>query len=167
MLDEADQPKKGGKKTGMKAVFKDFSVPSPIATILTPITIPLCPTVSLGVLQVQTSFFSDSTTTITTFFVDPLVTINASDVGAGASGFTAGHLTPPVSPFHHDDPAMIYGDDDEDFEGFAYSPFKIWTKSDDEAPVTKGKLKAINEKLDSLPQASKASSTDDYSQASM
>lgn len=60
---------------------------------------------------------------------------------------------------------MIYGDGEDDLLGFTFSPFTIRTESDDEAPVTKGKLKAIHEKLDSLLQASKPSSSDDYSQA--
>ncbi|CAI9289885.1 unnamed protein product [Lactuca saligna] len=58
---------------------------------------------------------------------------------------------------------MIYGDDVDDFVGFTYSLFNIMTKSADEAPVTRGQLKAIHEKLDSLLHASKAPSTDDYS----
>ena len=57
---------------------------------------------------------------------------------------------------------MIFGDDD-DFVGFTYNPFNIRTESDDEALVTRGQLKAINEKLDSLLYATKTTSTDDYS----
>ncbi|CAI9260277.1 unnamed protein product [Lactuca saligna] len=40
-------------------------------------------------------------------------------------------------------------------------------KSDDEAPVTREQLKAVNEKLDSFLQSSKASSTGYYSQATI
>ncbi|CAI9297392.1 unnamed protein product [Lactuca saligna] len=54
-----------------------------------------------------------------------------------------------------------------DFTGFTYSPFNIRTESDDEAPVMRGQLKAIHEKLDSLLHASKPSPTDDYSQATI
>ncbi|CAI9290320.1 unnamed protein product [Lactuca saligna] len=46
--------------------------------------------------------------------------------------------------------------------GFSYNPFNIRTKSDDEAPVTRGKLNAINEKLDFFLKDSKASSSDDF-----
>ncbi|CAI9269763.1 unnamed protein product [Lactuca saligna] len=148
--------------------FQDFFVPSPTATISTPITIAPCPPISLGVSQVQTPFLTDSTTTTTTtFIVDPTVTVNTSYVGVGPLGFTIGHSTPPISPFRQDDLDMIYGGDDDDFEGFTYSPFNIQIERDDEALVTRGKLKAINEKLDSLLQASKASSSDEYSQVTM
>lgn len=122
----------------------------------------------MGVSQTQTPIFIDFTTTTSTSTVKTVVTVNTSNVGAGASGFTVGHSTPPVSPFCLDDPDTFYGDDgDEDFAGFTYSPLNIRTTSDEKAPITKGQLKAINEKLDSLLQASKASSTDDYSQASI
>ncbi|CAI9284479.1 unnamed protein product [Lactuca saligna] len=46
-------------------------------------------------------------------------------------------------------------------------PRILRNESDDEAPVTRGKLKAIHEKVDSLLHASKSSSTDDYSQATV
>ncbi|CAI9302446.1 unnamed protein product [Lactuca saligna] len=59
---------------------------------------------------------------------------------------------------------MIYGADEYDLAGFTFSPFTIRTASDDEASVTKGQLKAIHKKLDSLLQASKPSSFDEYSQ---
>ncbi|CAI9285238.1 unnamed protein product [Lactuca saligna] len=59
---------------------------------------------------------------------------------------------------------MIYCGDDDDFAGFTYNSFIIKTESDDEALVTRGKLKAIHENLDLLLQSSKASSGEDYSQ---
>ncbi|CAI9293042.1 unnamed protein product [Lactuca saligna] len=81
-------------------------------------------------------------------------------------------LLPPlrisaIAKHHQDDPDTIYGDDNDDFTGFTYSPSNIRTEIDDKAPVTRGQLKTINEKLDSLLQASKASSSDEYSQATM
>lgn len=93
----------------------------------------------------------------------PQVFVNASDVEASALGFTFGLESPPISTLRQDDPDIIYGDADEDFGGFTYSPFNITTKSDDEAPVTKEQLKAIHEKLDSLIQSSKTSTSHDYS----
>ncbi|CAI9288598.1 unnamed protein product [Lactuca saligna] len=97
----------------------------------------------------------------------PPVSVNAFDAGAGASGFTSTHISPPISPLRQNDPDMIYGDDEDDFEGFTYSLFTIRTESDDEALVMRGKLMAIHEKLDSLIQASNPSSTDEYSQATV
>ncbi|CAI9266615.1 unnamed protein product [Lactuca saligna] len=86
--------------------------------------------------------------------------------GADTSGFTTSPISPPLSPLRQDDPDMIYGDGEDEFTRFTFSPFTIRTKSDDEAPVMKGKLKSIHEKLDSLLKASNPSSTDYYSQAS-
>ena len=62
---------------------------------------------------------------------------------------------------------MIYGVDDDDFAWITYSTFNIKAKSDEEAPVTRGKLKVIHENLDLLLQSSKASSSEDYSQATV
>ncbi|CAI9290383.1 unnamed protein product [Lactuca saligna] len=86
------------------------------------------------------------------------------DARAGASGFTLGHSTPPISPLRQHDPNTIYGDDEEDFGGFTYSLFNIRTESHDEALVTTGKLKALSKKLDSLIESTKTSSRGDYSQ---
>lgn len=98
--------------------------------------------------------------------VEPPILVNTSDVGVGTSGFTTSHISTPISPLHQDDPDMIYGDVEDDLVGFTFSPFTIMNDNDDEAPVTKGQLKAMHEKLDSLLKASKPSSTNDYSQAS-
>ncbi|CAI9288312.1 unnamed protein product [Lactuca saligna] len=96
-----------------------------------------CPPVSLGVSQVQTLLFTDSIATTTSKTVETPVTVNASDAGAGASGFLVGHSTPPISPFCQDGLDMNYGGDDDNFAGFTYSPLNIWNESDDEAPVTR------------------------------
>ncbi|CAI9295633.1 unnamed protein product [Lactuca saligna] len=144
--------------------IETVSIPYPTTNISIPISIASCPPVSLGVLQ-PTPIFTDSTTTPSTTIKRP-VSVNASDAGARASGFTTGHSTPLISPLRQNDLDMIVGDD-EDFARFTYSLFNIRTKSDDEAPITRGKINAIDEKLDSLLHVSKASSTDDYSQATI
>ncbi|CAI9293819.1 unnamed protein product [Lactuca saligna] len=94
----------------------------------------------------------------------PIFSVNASDVGAGVSGFASTHISPLVSPFHTDDPNMIYGDTKDDLQGFTFTRFDIRTGSD-EALITKGRLKTIHEKLDSLLQSAKPSSFNDYSQS--
>ncbi|CAI9263391.1 unnamed protein product [Lactuca saligna] len=144
--------------------IKTISAPSPTATVLIPISIAPCPPVSIGASR-PSPIFTDSTTTSTTT-IEPLVSINATDAGAGASIFTTVHSTPPISFLRHNNPNMIFGDDD-DFAGFTCSPFNIRTKSDDEALVTRGQLKEIHEKLEFLLHATKISSIDDYSQATV
>ncbi|CAI9302917.1 unnamed protein product [Lactuca saligna] len=128
VLDEADKPKKGGKKRGAK-----------VGPCKTP--------QALKKKKVKKAAHRPLTPTLS------------------ASGFTFGTSTSPLSALRHEDPDTIYGVDEDDFGGFTYSLFNIMTESDDDAPVTLGKLKAINEKLDLLIQFSKTSTNDDYSQA--
>lgn len=66
---------------------------------------------------------------------------------------------------------MVYGDDDDDIDealrGFTYNTFQIRTESEDEPSATKEQLKSLNEKIDQLLLASKASSSDAYSKAAI
>lgn len=64
---------------------------------------------------------------------------------------------------------MIFRDDgdDDDLGRFTYNPFQIRTESEAEATVSKGQLKVIHKKLDQLLLASKASSSDSYSKATV
>ncbi|CAI9263190.1 unnamed protein product [Lactuca saligna] len=116
-------------------------------------------------LAQSTPLFTDSTPTITTTIDEPPMFSKASNVGAGASGFTFSHSTQPISPLCQNDPDTIFGEHEEDFGCFAYISFNIRTESDDDTLVTKTKLKDINEKLDSLIKASKTLTSDEYSQA--
>ncbi|XP_023737211.1 uncharacterized protein LOC111885159 [Lactuca sativa] len=79
------------------AFVENVSVPSQTATTSTPISITPCPLVSLGVSQ-PPPIFTDSTTTPATT-VEPPISVNVSDAGAGASGLTTGHSTPPFPLF--------------------------------------------------------------------
>ena len=101
----------------------------------------------MGVSQPQvtvaqsTPLFTYSIATTTTATSEPPISVNASDVGAGASGSTLGHSTSPISPLRQDDPDTIYGDDEDHFGGFTYSPFNIRIESDDEALITRGQFR--------------------------
>ncbi|CAI9276629.1 unnamed protein product [Lactuca saligna] len=117
-------------------------------------------------IPLSTPLYTDSTVPPKTSR-EPVVSVNTSDAGAKTSGFTSSHISPPISPIYRADPDMIYGDDEDDLAGFTFSLITIRAASDDEASITKGQLKAINEKLDSLLQACKPSSSDEYSQASV
>ncbi|CAI9292757.1 unnamed protein product [Lactuca saligna] len=67
--------------------FQEFSIPSPTSTFSTPINIPPCSQVSVGVSQTQTTqtpLFIESTATNATLTVEPPVIVNTSDAGAGA-----------------------------------------------------------------------------------
>ncbi|CAI9293790.1 unnamed protein product [Lactuca saligna] len=64
---------------------------------------------------------------------------------------------------------MIFGNDDEDetLEGFTYNPFHIRTNSKDEPSVAKVQLQSLHEKIDQLLLASKTSSSEAYSKATV
>ncbi|CAI9279857.1 unnamed protein product [Lactuca saligna] len=115
-------------------------------------------------LAQSTPLFIDSTSTTTTTTNEPTMFVNPSDVEAGASGFTLGHSTPPISPLRQDDPDTIYGEDEEDIGSFTYSPFNIRIKSDDQAPVTRGQFNAFFLKFESLMKSTKTTTCGNYSQ---
>lgn len=112
-----------------------------------------------------TPLFIESKATTTTITSTPLVSANVSDMGVGASSFTLCHDSHPISLLRQDDPDTIFGDDKDESVDFHYSPFHVQAESDDDAPVSKGKLKAITEKMDSLLESCKASPNNVYSQA--
>ncbi|KAL7587596.1 hypothetical protein Lser_V15G40912 [Lactuca serriola] len=66
------------------------------------------------------------------------------------------------------DPDTIFGDGRDIFEDFTYNPFRVQQESDeDDAPMTTEQFKAINTKLDSLLESTKAYSSNEYSPASI
>ncbi|CAI9268859.1 unnamed protein product [Lactuca saligna] len=149
---EADKPKKGGQK-GVKKGEKrttDKEGPSAAAKPPTKKKAKVAPSTAAPKRRKQLAHKPSG---------EPAVSVNASDVGAKTSGFQLSHVSPPVSPIHQDDPNMIYGHDEDELAGFTYTPFTVRNESDDEAPVTKGQLKAINETLDTQLQVSKPSSS--------
>lgn len=141
--------------------FQDYFPPSPTAS--TPlVTITPCRKASASASKPQSApLFTNSTTTTTTT-TTPTFNNNVSDTGAEASGFTH------VSLLQTDDSDTMFGDDHDNFDIFHYSPFTFQKDSDDDdAPISKGQFKVLNTNLDSLLESSKASSNNDYSQASI
>ena len=85
-------------------------------------------------------------------------------MGAGAFSVTVAPKAYLIFPLRDDDLDLIFGDSQEDFQDFNYSPFTVHqTSDDDEAPITKGKFKTLNEKLDTLLESSKSSSKREHS----
>ncbi|CAI9291697.1 unnamed protein product [Lactuca saligna] len=141
ILEEDNKPKKGGKKKVAKEdtpTTSHHEVSQPISTN------PEVTFENLISIPITNEFIEDVSITSPTATLSTPISISPC---------------PPVS-------LGVSGDDD-DFAGFTYNPFNNRTESDDEDPVTQGKLKAINDRLDSLLQSSKASSTEDYSQATI
>ena len=62
-------------------------------------------------------------------------TVNVFDTGAFDFGVTVGPSTSTTSPLREDDPNILYGDDQDDFRNYVFSPFTVHHASDDdEAP---------------------------------
>ncbi|CAI9276876.1 unnamed protein product [Lactuca saligna] len=115
--------------------------PSPQATS-TPITIAPCPPPVTSsqptTISFSTPILTDTTTT-PIVSMNPEVTVNVSHTGAITSVFTP-HVSSSILSIRNDDPDMIFRDagDDDDLDGFTYSPFQIRTESEDEDSVSKG-----------------------------
>lgn len=134
--------------------FQVFTLPSSSnhtsTQTTTLITIAPCLNISVGVSQPQVSvplstpFYIESITTTTTTTSTPPITVNVSDTGAVASGVTIGPDFTPISPLRQDDPDTVFSDDHDEFQDFHYSPFNVHEDNDDDAPITKGKFKALN-----------------------
>lgn len=88
------------------------------------------------------------------------INVNVSDTGknvyAGVTCEPDTYIVPSLDEF--DD--ILYGDAQETFPDFIFSPFTINVNSDDDdAQMTKGQFKQLTENLDSLLESSKSSSS--------
>lgn len=87
------------------------------------------------------------------------MTVNVTDMGTCAFNATVGPNASPIFALRDDDPNLVFGDAQDDFQDFLYSPFIVHQTSDDnEASTTKAKLNDLNEKLDPLLESSEPSS---------
>lgn len=75
---------------------------------------------------------------------------NVTDTGVDVNiGVTSGLSTSSSSPFRKNDRDIMFGDDLGNFQDFVFSPFTVNQASDDdEALITKGQFKQLNDKLD-------------------
>lgn len=104
---------------------------SPITTTI-PITIAPLPNIYVGVSQthiyvaLSTPFYTDSTSTTTSIVSTLMSTVNVSDAGVGVTfGTTFGPRTYTASPLKDDYLDVMYGDDQDDFHNFVFSPFTV------------------------------------------
>ncbi|CAI9303714.1 unnamed protein product [Lactuca saligna] len=100
------------------------SSPKKIASILITIA-PMPPPVSSQrstTIPVSIPIFTESTISHHTS-ATPASSVHVSDMGANTLGFSS-HVTPPISPICTNDYEMRFIDnEDDDLDGFAYSPF--------------------------------------------
>ncbi|CAH1431384.1 unnamed protein product [Lactuca virosa] len=135
-----------------------------------PITIAPCPppifSTTVTSKPIPTPLFIKITTTTTTP-TEPQVRVNVSDTGAPTSGTETPITSKPLSPPHSNESDTVIGGEDADFDSFYFSPYRVQSDDDDDAPVTKRHLKDLNEKLDKLIASASSSSTTEYIEAAV
>ncbi|CAI9279546.1 unnamed protein product [Lactuca saligna] len=132
----------------------------PLATI--PVSIPpifLIPTTQpFTTIPIPTPIFTDTTTTTTgarstaptpPITTEPPVTTEPPPTSK------------PLSPTQSTETTLILGSEDLEFDSTYFSPYRVQSNDDDDEPVTKHHLKAVNEKLDQLLSSS---TSDTYSE---
>ncbi|XP_023744183.1 uncharacterized protein PB18E9.04c-like [Lactuca sativa] len=127
-------------------------VPSPTTSQTTTSTTSLPPppppvtSVPISTTPLPPPIISQSTTTT---IPDPIVEVNVSDTGA-TIGTEPPVTTKPLSPTHSTDSGATLGGANDEFDSTYYSPYRLPTDEDDDAPITHQHLQTINEKLDKL-----------------
>ncbi|XP_023739506.1 lisH domain-containing protein C1711.05-like [Lactuca sativa] len=69
--------------------------------------------------------------------------------------------TKPLSPTPSTDTTPVLGGEDLEFDSTYFSPYRVQSDEDEDAPVTKRHLKAVNDKLDQLLSSSSSSAYSD------
>ncbi|CAI9281887.1 unnamed protein product [Lactuca saligna] len=101
-------------------------------------------------VPVSIPIFTESTISHRTS-ATPISSVNVYDTVSHTLGFL-NHVTQPISPIRTNDSKMLFGDDeDDDLDGFTYSPFQIQIDSGDEAVSDSTDIcKATTEKVDKI-----------------
>ncbi|XP_052621019.1 gibberellin-regulated protein 14-like [Lactuca sativa] len=130
-----------------------FSIP-PISPITTSQTFTIIP--------ISTPIFTDTTTTTTT--TKPHFTVPNPPVTEPPVTTEPPPTSKPLSPTQSTETTPILGGEDSKFDSMYFSPYRVQSDDDDDEPVTKRHLKAVNEKLDQLLSSSSSGA---YSEAAL
>ncbi|KAL7591142.1 hypothetical protein Lser_V15G35008 [Lactuca serriola] len=121
----------------------------PLPTSQTTTSMPPPPPVSIvpiSTTPLPPPIFSQATTTTTT---EPPVNVNVSDTGANIE--TKPPVTSkPLSPSPSTDFGDTLGGANIEFDSNYYSPYRIPTNEEEDAPVTRQQVQSLDEKLDQL-----------------
>ncbi|XP_052620068.1 uncharacterized protein LOC128126361 [Lactuca sativa] len=108
-------------------------------------------------IPIPTPIFTDTTSTTTTkpTFIIPKPPVTEPTFT------TEPHLTTeaptsskPLSPTPSTETTLILGGEDLEFDSIYFSPYQVQSEDDDDEPITKRHLKAVNDKLDQLLSSS-------------
>ncbi|XP_052626913.1 uncharacterized protein LOC128133488 [Lactuca sativa] len=121
---------------------------SPLASIpiSLPTTFPVITSQPTSTIPIPTPLFSEATTTTTTG-----VETNVTDTGVRSS---VPESTKPLSPTPSTETNTVLGGEDVEFDSFYYSPYRVQSDEDDDAPITKKHIKELNAKLGTLMASS-------------
>ncbi|XP_023750879.1 endochitinase A-like [Lactuca sativa] len=139
-----------------------------------PVTIPISipPIFPIPTSQPSTTIpspipiFTDTTTTTTNIGAHstaptPPITIEPP-VTTEPLVTTKPPITPkPLSPTPSTDTTPVLGGEDLEFDSTYFSPYRVQSDEDDDEPVTKRRLKAVNDKLDQLLSSSSSGAYSD------
>ncbi|KAL7609329.1 hypothetical protein Lser_V15G14496 [Lactuca serriola] len=138
--------------------------PPPVSVPMSiPLVFPISTSQPSTSIPIPDPIFTETTTTTTTkgvhssapeppFTAEPPVT-------------TEPHITTkPLSPTQSTETTPVLGGEDFEFDSTYFSPYRVQSDEDEEAPITKRHLKAVTNKLDQLISSS---STDAYSDAAL
>ncbi|XP_023749557.1 uncharacterized protein PB18E9.04c-like [Lactuca sativa] len=89
------------------------------------------------------------TQTTTTTIPELIVGVNVSDTGATIETEPP-VITKPLSPTNSTNSGATLGGQNDEFDSTYFSPYKLPTDEDDDAPITRQHLQSIHEKLDTL-----------------
>ncbi|XP_023737424.1 uncharacterized protein LOC111885390 [Lactuca sativa] len=93
--------------------------------------------------------------TTTSIIPEPTMEVNVSDTRATTVTETP-IINKPLSPTHSTDSGATLGGENDEYDLTYFSPYRLPTDEDDDAPVTSQHLQSINEKLDRLLEDNKA-----------
>ncbi|XP_023747966.1 flocculation protein FLO11-like [Lactuca sativa] len=91
----------------------------------------------------------------TTTIPEPTVGVNVSDTGV-TTKTEPPVITKPLSPSHSTDSGATLGGANDEYDSTYFSPYRLPTDEDDDAPITSQHLQSIHEKLDKLLDDSKS-----------
>ncbi|XP_023746786.1 uncharacterized protein LOC111894938 [Lactuca sativa] len=136
------------------------TVPLSVPIVTTPLTTPATTlpssppitTVPISTVSISSPLITESTTTT---IPKSTVEVNVSDTGATTATTTPIDTKLP-SPTQSNDSGATLGGDDEEFDSIYYSPYRLQSDDETDAPVSCKQIQGIHEKLDRLLADSKA-----------
>ncbi|KAL7613861.1 hypothetical protein Lser_V15G06525 [Lactuca serriola] len=168
-VSQHESPLRGNLHPPSPAHEGNRSSPHPSTIQSVPITIAPCPppisSSTKTSIPISTPLFTELTTTTAT--TEPQVRVNISYTGAPTSGTEPLITSKPQSPPPSPQSDIVLGGAEMEFDSVYFSPYRVQSDDDDDAPVTKRYLKDLNDKLDQLLSSSSSTPSEAYSEVAI